>query len=160
MGLLDLFNQWIVERGSSIVQEKHLSLFRDQLALADKKSSELESENTVLQSKIKQLESELEKLNRENEILKKIIKTSENNKHNEPLEEIKQNILLFLSNYEQVYPGQVAATLGISTTVAEFHLEELHDANMVDMSCCFGGETSWYLSHEGRKFLVRNNLIT
>ena len=160
MGLLDLFNQWIVERGSAVVQKKHLALFRDQLALSDQKMTQLNSEKSVLETKISQLESELEKLSEENKALKVQIEESQNNSHNSPLEEIKQNILLFLSKYEQVELGPVAANLNISTTVSEFHLEELHEKNMVDMSCYFGGETAWYLSHEGRKFLVRNNLIT
>lgn len=55
MGLTDLFNKWIVERGSAVVQEKHIALFRDQLVVADKQFSVLTEENSDFKTKIEQL---------------------------------------------------------------------------------------------------------
>lgn len=43
-----LFNEWIVERGSAKVQEKHIALFKDQLALADKKLLVSETEKAEI----------------------------------------------------------------------------------------------------------------
>ncbi len=73
MGLTDLFNQWIVERGSAVVQEKHIALFRDQLSLADKRIVKLELENTNLKQKLTDSESEISQLKKGNEQLKKAI---------------------------------------------------------------------------------------
>jgi len=62
MGLIDLFNQWITEHGSAVVQEKHLALFRDQLIASDKKAALLESENAVLKTKVEQFTKDNEEL--------------------------------------------------------------------------------------------------
>ncbi len=160
MGLIELFNQWIVERGSAVVQEKHLALFRDQLATADAKTAKLESENSILQHQINQLKLDLEETKNENGILKEQIRNNEKNSHTNDLEEIKKNILLFLSKHDESYVNQLASAIKVGPQTAQFHLEELSDSGMVDMSCYFGGETSWYLAQSGRKYLVRNNLIT
>lgn len=62
MGLTDIFNKLIVEHGSAVVQEKHLTFFRDQLAAADKKSLILETENAELKATINQLTKDNEEL--------------------------------------------------------------------------------------------------
>lgn len=75
MGLLALFNQWIVEHGSAIVQEKHLALFRDQLIAADKKARVLELENANLNAAVEQLtvnnEQLRQKIQRRNDVIQK-----------------------------------------------------------------------------------------
>jgi hypothetical protein len=70
MGLIDLFNQWITEHGSATVQEKHLSLFRDQLIASDKKSAVLESENTILKTENAELKAKVDQLTKDNEKLR------------------------------------------------------------------------------------------
>jgi hypothetical protein len=77
MGLTDLFNKWIVEHGSAIVQEKQIAFFRDQLVAADKKAVLLESENAGLKTKIENLESDLETSIKENEELRSKIQEYE-----------------------------------------------------------------------------------
>ena len=70
MGLIDLFNQWITEHGSAVVQEKHLSLFRDQLIAVDKKAALLESENTILKTENAKLKTTVNQLTKDNEELR------------------------------------------------------------------------------------------
>lgn len=70
MGLLDLFNQWIIERGSAIVQEKHLAYLRDILVNADREITALRSEVTALRSENAVLRSEITVLKNENAALK------------------------------------------------------------------------------------------
>lgn len=77
MGLTQLFNEWIVERGSAKVQEKHIALFKDQLMLADKKISQLKSENEILKTEFEESESDLKKSQEENEILRSKIQEYE-----------------------------------------------------------------------------------
>jgi len=90
MGFLDLFNKLIVEHGSAEVQGKHIALVRDQLALADKRILDLESENTVLTSKLKNAETTIQKLTEENDMLRDKIQEYENlaknTKNQEPAE--------------------------------------------------------------------------
>ena len=78
MGLTDLFSKLLVEHGSAEVQAKHIAFFKDQLALADKKTSLLESENAILKNDNEKLKVDLEKIQNENDtqILKKTSATT------------------------------------------------------------------------------------
>jgi ribosomal protein S25 len=160
MGLTDLFSKFIVEHGSSEVQGKHIALFKDQLALADKKISELETENASLRSKLKNAETTVQKLTKENEKLRSKIQENENASHGNPLEEIKVKILMVLSKQEWIYAEHIARSLGIGVQVAQFHLDELQNNEMVLASYSMDDDEVWTLDHEGRRYLVRNNLIT
>jgi len=164
MGLTELFNEWIVERGSAKVQEKHIAFFRDQLSAADKKTSLLEKKITELEAENEKLKSSLGESRKENEILRSKIqehkKPTNQTSHSDLLEEVKVNILLFLSTHDEAYAHHCASALKIGLPVAQFHLEELQDAEMVNASYSAYDEPSWYLAQGGRKYLVRNNLIT
>ena len=52
MGILDKFNQLIVEHGSAVVRGDHIELLREQLRLVDKRVAELELENSDLKAKL------------------------------------------------------------------------------------------------------------
>jgi hypothetical protein len=78
MGFLDLFNKWIVEHGSAVVQEKQIAFFRDQMAAADKKILILETENTGLVSENSDLKTTVNQLTKENEVLRQKIQEYEN----------------------------------------------------------------------------------
>lgn len=164
MGLLDLFTKLVVEHGSAEVQSKHIALFKDQLALADKKISELETENATLKSQLNNSEMTIQKLASEHEKLRSEIqeyeKPTNKTSHADHLEEIKVNILLLLSKYEALTASNVASTLKIGVQTATFHLEELFDSDLISASYSTYEETSWYLAQAGRKYLVLNKLIT
>jgi cell division protein FtsB len=87
MGLLELFNKWIVENGSTVLQERHIALFRDHLVAADKNTLALESENS-------ELKSENSELKANNETLKGILQKQEKiNGHSNLLEDAGGRIL-------------------------------------------------------------------
>ena len=151
--LSEQLQKLINEHGSAAILRDHLALFKDQVVLLEKKSSLLDSENEELKAKVKQLTKDIEDQRNK-------IKEYEQASHGDLLEEIKVNILLFMSKYEETYAQNIASTLKIGLQTAQFHLEELQDAGFVDASYFMGGETSWYLAQGGRKYLVRNNLIT
>lgn len=164
MGLTDLFSKLIVEHGSAEVQAKHIALFKDQLALADKKISELETENTSLKSQFEKAETTIRKLTKDNEELRSKIQTYEQPTNQSPhinlLEQIKVDILIHMSKYEETYVQSIANVLKIGPQAALSHLEDLSDLEMVDHSISLGGgENHWYLRKEGRKYLVKNGLI-
>jgi len=60
----------IIEHGSAVVQEKHISLFRDQLIASDKKAALLEAENAILKKENADLKTKVENLTKDNEKLR------------------------------------------------------------------------------------------
>lgn len=159
MGLPDLFNQWIVERGSAVVQEKHLALFRDQLVAADKKVTLLETENSILKIENDKLKSEAQKLHIANDELAVKIKIHKSPKHNPSIDETKVKILLFLTIQDKSISQNIAALLNINEQIIKFHLTELENINMVHSLLTMGAPPRWMLKHEGRRYLIENNLI-
>jgi len=119
---------------------------------------EMERENTKLKQKVLSLESEnnnlRQEIQRRNDVIQKV------ESHGAPLEEIKINILVFMSKHEEVYTQHIASALKIGLQAAQFHLEELQDAALISSCAFMENETSWYLAQGGRKYLVRNKLIT
>ena len=94
MGLLELFNTWIVECGSTVAEEKHIALFRDHLVAADKNTLALESDNSVLKTENSELKANAEQLTKENETLKGILQKQEKIEgHSSLLEEAGGRIL-------------------------------------------------------------------
>lgn len=160
MGLTDLFNQWIVERGSAVVQEKHLALFRDQLVAADKKATLLETENSILKAENDKLKSEAQNLHIANNELATKIQIYENPKHKTSLDKTKVSILLFLTKQDKSISQQIATSLNINEQVVQFHLTELDNINMVHSLLAIGTPTRWMLKHEGRRYLIENNLLS
>ena len=161
MGLIDLFDKWIVERGSAVVQEKQISLFRDQLSIADKRISDLESENVVLKRKLDNSESKSKQLTQENSELKKKIQTYEKPIHDVSLPEEQVKILLCLAaNGEDVAFDFILATCNLSKQVGFYHLHELEDNDMVSADYITETIADWSIAHEGRRYLIDHKLIS
>ena len=164
MGLLDLFSKLVVEHGSAEVQGKHIALFKDQLALADKRISELESENASLKSKLENAETAIQELTKENEILRSKIKEyeqpTEQPTHKNLLDKVKVNILVALAKQEWNYAEHISRSLGIGIQVVQFHLDELQNKEMALASYSMGDSEEWTLGHEGRRYLIENDLIS
>ncbi len=98
MGLLELFNQWIIERGSAVVQEKHIALFRDQLVEADKINLALESENSILKNKVETLAPELHEARQEIKRLNDVIETHREKQDISKLDDVTEDILKIFFN--------------------------------------------------------------
>lgn len=94
MGLHELFNKWIAEHYSTVVEDKHIALFRDHLVAADKKVLVLESEHAVLKTENNELKANAEQLTKENETLRGIIQKQEQHAgHRNLLEDVGGRIL-------------------------------------------------------------------
>lgn len=162
--LSEQLQKLINEHGSAAILRDHLALFKDQVLLLEKENLGLHNETSAYKINEEKFNSDIEHLKKENEKLRSKIQeyeqTTNQPSHSDSIEEVKVKILLFMSKYEEIYAGNVASALGIGIQTAQFHLEELQETNMVDASYSMGGETSWYLAQSGRKYLVRNNLIT
>jgi len=161
MGLLDLFNQWIVERGSATVQEKHIALFRDQLTLADKRIIELESEITSFKSKLKNSQTTINQLTKENAELKKKNQVSEKPSHNSSLIKEQDQILLFLANNNDMLfsADNIASECGFSEHKALYHIKMLEENDMIS-STYEDGVPYWSLDDDGRAYLIEKNLLS
>jgi hypothetical protein len=68
--LSEQLQKLINEHGSAAILRDHLALFKDQVALLEKKNVELVAENAILTGKIKILESEKDQLTKDNEELR------------------------------------------------------------------------------------------
>jgi DNA-binding transcriptional ArsR family regulator len=160
MGLTDLFSKLIVEHGSAEVQAKHIALFKDQLAMADKKTTLLESENSVLKAENEKLKSELEKSGKENGILRSKIQEYEQPSHDNPLEGTKIKILVYLSDAEASTADEIATNLNLKLQVVRYHLEELSRNILIAEEYNPIGSNWWSLAQDGRKYLISNGLLT
>jgi hypothetical protein len=163
MGLIELFNQWIVERGSAVVQEKHIALFRDQLAAVDKKTTLLESEVSMLKGKLKKSESDLQTLQEENEILRS--KRQEYDQSSlEPtrstlLDDNKIKIFQCLwNNPRGLTEDQISNMLLFGIQIVKYHLEALETQKMIDAPWRL--PRPWKLLQGGREYLIKNKLIS
>ena len=65
-----------------------------------------------------------------------------------------------MGKHDDTYAQNIASSLNIGLQITQFHLEELQETEMVNASYFMGCETEWYLAQGGRRYLVRNNLIT
>lgn len=157
--LSDLFNKLITEHGSAVIQEKHIALLREQLTILDKKLTMLDSENKVLKSENETLKAENQTLNIENEKLKQKIQEYEQ-PHTILLDPTELEILKLLFARDRLTTEQVAQTLKIQTQKAKFHLEELLKYRLVHIASSIGKGVSWYLSQEGRRYVIENKLVS
>jgi SMC interacting uncharacterized protein involved in chromosome segregation len=176
MGLLDLFSRLVVEHGSAEVQSKHIALFKDQLALADKRILELESENATFESKLGNAETTIQELTKENEILRRKIQEyeqpPEQPTHGNLLDESKINILKLLFKQDNLQTEQIAQSLNIELQITKFHLEEMKaDIGLIKRASIsvprvehltdgiinhFDRVPVWTIGQKGRKYLIDN----
>lgn len=162
--LSEQLQKLINEHGSAAILRDHLALFKDQVLLLEKENLRLSNETSAYKTNEEKFNSDIEHLKKENEELRSKIQKYEQptkqSSHSDLLEEIKVKILLFMSKYDEICAGNVASALGIGLQTATFHLEELLDADFISASYSMCEEPSWYLAQNGRKYLVRNGLIT
>lgn len=64
--LRDLFENLIVEHGSAVIQERHISFLKTQFAILEKKIIEFEAKIRTLETKIQELETEKQRLQENN----------------------------------------------------------------------------------------------
>ena len=161
MGFLDLFNKWIIEHGSAVVQEKQIVFFRDQMAAADKKILILETERTDFARENSDLKTTVNQLTNETEILRQKIQEYEN-PHKTLLNGTKLEILKLLSSRPKLQKEQIAQSLSIDLSVAELHLGDLRKLKMVKQdalpSNTIKTPIGWALDQEGTRYLIEQGL--
>lgn len=155
MGLLDLFNQWIVEHGSAVVQEKHLALFRDQLVALEKKALVLESENAILKATVEQLTENNEKLRQEIQRRDDIIQKDKSH-NNLPDEQMQVLTLLAKSGLTET---KIITAIDRNAESIRFDLEELKMSRLIESQHWGTGDDFFSLTQDGRRYLKRKGII-
>lgn len=64
--LSDLLGKLIIEHGSAVIQEKQISLFRDELSILSRKLAEFETENQNLKTENANLKKRIKEYNNSN----------------------------------------------------------------------------------------------
>lgn len=110
----------------------------------------MEKENASLKSEVAKLRQEIQ---RRDDILEKEKSQSDR------LEEIKEKILVLLTQNEELEAKQISRMLSIGSQLATFHLEELKGAEMVNDYYAVGSPVYWGIIQGGRAYLVRHGLL-
>lgn len=153
--LFDPIEKLINEHGSAAILRDHVALFRDQLAILKEKFTVLETEN-------KTLKTENQNLKTENKQLKKKIETYEKSNHDNLLDKAKVKILQLLATlpHNDMLPlDSIMSDCNLSEQAARFHLQELEDEFMIE-SEYNNNITYWSIDHDGRRYLIKNKLIS
>lgn len=160
MGLLDSIEKLITEHGSAAILRERIALANDQHAALQKKAVSLKSENAELKSQLQAAKSEAEALRTELAKFKESQSHAAASNPSPRLEEVREKILILLSQRDGLGDQQVAQGVGVGPQVASFHLQELQAAGMVRCTLRVGQPfTPWHVSHEGRRYLVTNGLV-
>lgn len=168
MGLLDLFSKLVVEHGSAEVQGKHIALFKDQLALADKRILELEAKVMELESKLEKSKATIQELTKDNEELRSKIQEyeqpTEEPTHNNLLDEVKMKLLSHLLNHEKSLIPQIAQALNIGVEAAKFHVQDLKSQRFIKDGFARDKYGSVYMNYSldqaGRRYLHEQGMLT
>lgn len=76
------------------------------------------------------------------------------------IEKIQEQILQLLFNNNGLIIDELSNTLKIKNQLVIFHLTELNNINFVNSPVGYSPREEWSISQEGRRYLVKNNLIT
>jgi predicted RNase H-like nuclease (RuvC/YqgF family) len=128
----------VVEHGSAVIQEKHISLLKEQFAI-------LERENEALKKEIMQL--------------KKRIKSDEQPLDNNLLHEIEIKVLLYLSSNSGRNTKQISKALNIAEEIIKLHTGILKTKSMIASGDDPADDDIWSLDLAGRQYLIENDLI-
>lgn len=157
-----LFEKLVIEHGSAVIQEKHISLLKEQFAILGRENTKLTVEKTELQSKNQILKTENKALKNENINLKKKIDTYEKSTHNNLLDKEQILILQHLVTLppDKMFPLEsIMSIYNLSEHIALYHLQELENKSMIE-SDNINGVPCWSLDHDGRSYLVKHKLIS
>lgn len=162
MGLLDGFEKLINEHGSAAILKERIALANDKYTALERKLSDTGSRAKAFEADNVRLRSDLDAARAEIQTLKSATtRASESN-----LDDVKEKVLVFLSQHDDCVEQQIAQATGYGTQVISFHLEELRRAKMVSDSHTMGSDwsgtpprTGWSIAHAGRGYLLSRGLI-
>jgi hypothetical protein len=160
--LSEQLQKLINEHGSASILRDHLALFKDKVLLLENENINFRSENVVLVSKIEVLQTKNDELTKDNEKLRSKIQQYEQPNHTVLLDPMQVGILKLLFVQDRLTIEQVAIILKIKPQEAKFHLTELLNLKppYLHIAASIGEPQSWYLSQEGRRYVMENKLTS
>lgn len=150
----------INEHGSAAILRERITLANDKYAALERKVVDLEDQVTNLERKVSDLDAENKDLRvNKQELESELQQFKESKLHGDRLEELKEKILVAISNEDEITASDIAILMSISKTSAEFHLEELFEASMAKRILRGNDrESPWILNQAGKKYLVQHGL--
>jgi len=142
--LAEQVEKLIAEHGSAVVVREHVALLRDKFSLLEKENAEL-----------RQRVSDLEK---ENNDLRMAKTPKQEISHETPPDE-QIALLKALFQNDEASLENIAQIAQLSAQIALFHLTELQIKNMVCSNITPSGDPLWFLSREGRRYLIEHDLV-
>ena len=155
MGLLDGFEKLINEHGSAVILKERISLAEDKYAALEQKLSECDAAKIKLNAENEALRLNLEKASVEMQHLKKLTEKV----HGSRIEEVREKILVLLSQHEELEAEQISRQLSICVQFAKFHIEELLKSNMVKDYWAMDCPVYYGIIQDGRAYLVNHGLL-
>lgn len=155
MGLLDGLEKLITEHGSAAILKERIALLNDKHAAVEAKVKELE--RTVSEQR-----EQIDRLNGENSALKAA--AAKPAAAPGDLDSLAQQLLIAVAESDGLYTRQLAAKVGCTEPVADFHLEEMLAAKLVSVGYTMktsygGGGAHWSARQEGRRYLMQRGLL-
>jgi predicted RNase H-like nuclease (RuvC/YqgF family) len=136
--LSDVLGKLVVEHGSAVIQEKHISLLKEQFSI-------LERENEALKKEIMQLNNR--------------IQSGEQPLDDNLLHEIEIKVLLYLSSNSGRNTKQISKELNITEEIIKLHTGILKTKSMIASGDDPADNDIWSLGQAGRQYLIENDLI-
>jgi FtsZ-binding cell division protein ZapB len=120
-----------------------IDLLEKKVALLTEKIATLETENSELKEKASNLENELKRFQTEQGELE---------------DGAKQLLKLMFSAGGSAYLEELAGTIGMSKSMADYHADALAALGMIEVAALTPGGTMYVLTAKGRAYVVKNKL--
>lgn len=157
MGLFDGIEKLINEHGSATILKERIALANDKYAALERKLSDAESRINQLEAEKQGIELDYYKLkDRVQNLEQQIVE-----RHGQRMEDVREKLLVILSQGQEALVAQLAQALSISEQLATFHLEEMAKTRFVSAARFYTGRpTIWKIAQDGRGYLVSHGLLT
>lgn len=155
----------INEHGSAVILRERLLLAADEFNALDRKTTELALKVSQLEAENKALRFELQQRAAQMHALEVAAEKKQANQ-GKPRPGPEVQIMMLLTNGQELTVTEIAERMGIGRDLAEVHLLSLYDDDMANRRqySNYGvvpkKPDRWYLFPNGKKYLAQHGLIT
>ncbi len=153
--ILSEIEKLINEHGSAVILKERLQLAADQYAALEKKLADMEVRATKVEADSQRFELEALRLKEQIRDLEGQIVARKSDR----IGEVREAILILLSNRTELDTDGIAYELGIRHQFALHHLTEMSESHLVAVSYVVNGPTKWSLDQKGPAYMVQHGLL-